>query len=207
MVFSISASAQQPYLIPAVYRTSGTYSNGTTSSSTDGYALAQLGGDNFLSATAGRLNIDASSWTYEQSLLALSGTKNLYPFFLTVRLGLIGGDYSAKQYQYTYSDKISVLSGTVGYNWELFTFRADYTNLNLRGYKNVVSRQASCKIEWIASESMSVSAAPLYSTLSSGRKPFRCWHAGIVRSLSFAHTALLRFQRATRVLLRSGYSC
>ncbi len=172
IVSSVSAPAQPKYIIPSIYGTSGSYSNGNSSSSIDGYALAQIGGNNFLAAAAGSLTIDAAEWTYTQSLFALAGTKNFYPFSLSIRLGVVDGEYSAKQYRYTYSDKISILSAGGMYNWDMFYFRADYTHLNLQGYKNVVARQISIGTEWVASESLSLSAAPLYSTLTDGRNLF-----------------------------------
>ncbi len=172
IVWSASAAAQQAYIIPSLYGTSGSYSNGSSSASIDAYALAQIGGNDFLSVAVGSLTIDAAEWTYAQSLLACAGTKNFYPFSLSLRLGMVGGEYSAKQYRYTYTDKIFLVSAGGRYNWDMFYFRADYTHLDLQGYKNVVARQVSIGAEWVASESISLTVSPLYSTLTDGRNLF-----------------------------------
>lgn len=157
---------------PSLFLTSGSYSNGIQSLAGDYYAAYAFHPGDYVDAGYEMIRLEHPSWEYNQSLVYAGGGLNYYPYYLQCHYARLSGTYDAKGVVFSYNDKGNVVSLVSYYNWDLFYFGFSYTYLEVSGYKEITSHQAGPRLAWLISPLVVLSAAPLYSHLSDGRKLF-----------------------------------
>ncbi len=154
---------------PSTYITYGSYSNNDISKSLSFYGTASFNYKDYLTVGYEGLSIDDESWTYDQRMISLSFTKNLYPFYLSASYSYLEGDYNYKPFLYKYSDFINIYSlrGTYNFGLNFLALSANYQNII--GFYDLIARNYKLSFTRLLGTKISLTAGLNNSVVSDGR--------------------------------------
>lgn len=167
-VFNSFAQTKDKSFTPAIYYTYGSYSNDAVSNSVSFYGTFQINRLDYLTIGFDVLNIDHPEWYYDQTFFVIGGLKNLYPFYLKLNYGYVGGKFDYKPELYRYKDKINILNGSLLYNWNFFYIGGGATFEWMTGLQKLNVQFYEVKFIWMPSTALSFSFMPGYTNTSDG---------------------------------------
>ena len=177
VVVKLNAQIKVTLFSPSAFYTYSNYSDGGTANSVSGFTTVGLNYNIFLTAGYDRLLINhpASSpqsyngWKYDQQMLSLGGTKNIYPFYLGIFYSRITGKYNSKPAGFDYTDYLNVFDVNLLYNSNLYFFGLSGNYITLDGFFNLNIKHYSAVVKRLFGANILFSAAFIQSIISDGR--------------------------------------
>ena len=143
----ISAQLKVTSVSPSAFYTYANYSDKSTSNAVSLFTTATLNYKDYLSAGFDKQQINSSNWKYNQQMLTIGGTKNLYPFYLGLFYSNIQGDYNSIPAGFNYTDKINLFDINLLFNYKLFYFGISGNYISLKGFYNLSIKHYSAAIK------------------------------------------------------------
>jgi hypothetical protein len=172
LLTAVSVPAQTTILYPGVYTTFGSYSDSRSSREVAGY-LSLARKPAVITAGFGDLQLTHADWNYHQAMFSGGVLLTRSAYLAKLYYSRVKGDYSAKLYTYSYSDRANVGSAEAMYSpTRLTTFGAAYTRFDGHGYLRQTADQYTLRYDDILSARFSLSVRPNYCHISDGRKLF-----------------------------------
>jgi len=168
-IVEIAAQTKVTSVSPSAFYTYSSYSDKTTSNSVSLYSTVTVNYKDFISAGFDKQNIISNDWDYNQQMISVGGTKNLYPFYLGLFYSRINGEYSSKPTGFSYTDKINVFDVNLMFNYNLFYFGISGNHITLDGFYSLNINHYSAVFKRLFGTDFIFSAKFTSSIISDGR--------------------------------------
>jgi len=162
---------------PSTFYTYSNYSDGGTANSVSGFATLGINYRDFITAGYSQLLIkhptsasnSNNGYEYNQKMLSLGGTKNVYPFYIGFFYSRVIGDYRSNPAGFSYTDNLNVFDMNLLYNSDLYFFGLAGNYITLDGFYNMNIEHYSAVIKRLFGTNIIFSAAFIQSVVSDGR--------------------------------------
>lgn len=168
-IVEVTAQPKVTSFSPSAFYTYSSYSDKTYSNSVSFYSTVALNYKDFISAGFDKQNIIGNDWDYNQQMISVGGTKNLYPFYLGLFYSRINGEYNSKPAGFSYTDKINVFDINLLFNYNLFYIGISGNYINLDGFYNLNIKHYSAILKRLFGTDFIFSAKFTSSIISDGR--------------------------------------
>lgn len=189
--FNLNAQSDSLFLSPSAYYTHGFYSDNKNSDAVSIYNTVELAKNYYLINHFDQLLINQNEWDYKQNTFLAGGLVYLFPFFVKMNYAHYKGDYSAKGFDYSYSDFTNLYNVDISFYTDSWYLGSSYMHSNLIGFYALQTNQLTFRIEKIISLLTFLSVKPTYIRTNDNRDFFSVY-------------AKFHYQVSDEILLKLG---
>lgn len=163
----------------SIFYTNGTYNKNKSSIGISAYST--LGINYFDYLTIGFDNTKLTQkreFDYNQNFLVIGYIKSLFPLYLKANIGFQTGKFTYKPFPFNYTDKTKIYNVGFSYYLENFYFGANYTYIDINGYKSATVNQPSINFIYLLTPQYDISYKLLFTSVNSNTPIYEDYLAG-----------------------------